>query len=112
MRLAGVASPRILDITRWEDDDDISRAINEVMKQVDAIKPYVDTIVGARDEIFDKHASIFAAAILRLCQRAALVTSATPTDTKTCLEVPAETVLSGPLEFTVPRPRDRSEPCD
>jgi hypothetical protein len=38
MRLAGVASPRILDITRWEDDDDISRAINEVMKQVDAIR--------------------------------------------------------------------------
>ena len=51
MRLAGVVSPRILDITRWEDDDDISRAINEVMKQVDAIRLFemLDAIANNRN---------------------------------------------------------------
>jgi hypothetical protein len=46
------------------------------VKQVDAIKPYVDTIVGARDEIFDKHASIFAAAFYRWLGRNCSVSEA------------------------------------
>jgi len=40
-------------------------------------------------------AAIFAAAILRLRRRIALAGSEVPDEAATCLEVPAETVLSG-----------------
>jgi len=58
-------------------------------------------------------AFILAAGILRLHARAALPTPKRPDENgPNCLEVRSERVLSGPLEFTVPRHRERSEPCD
>jgi len=63
------------------------------------------------DERLHEVGRILAAGILRLRARAALPTPEEPDESRpNCLEVRSETVLSGPLEFTVPRHRERSEP--
>ena len=49
----------------------------------------------SRDHRLTELATIFAAAILRLRARAALVAEPESDSASTCLEVPAETVLSG-----------------
>lgn len=57
--------------------------------------PSDDHIALSRDDRLADLASIFAAAILRLRTRAALVSEPGPDAGSTCLEVPAETVPSG-----------------
>jgi len=54
-----------------------------------------DTDPTPQDRSSSELATIFAAAILRQRRRIALTGSEVPDESKTCLEVPANTVLSG-----------------
>ncbi|MBX3452851.1 MAG: hypothetical protein KF777_25160 [Planctomycetaceae bacterium] len=59
------------------------------------MRPCNDNDQAPEDQRRTELAAIFAAAILRLRQRIALAGSDVPNEAETCLEVPAETVLSG-----------------
>jgi len=58
------------------------------------MRPFDDHARLSPDARLTELASIFAAAILRLHARTALATESEPNAGSTCLEVPAETVLS------------------
>jgi hypothetical protein len=65
------------------------------------------------DEAIREIAAILAAGILRLRPRAALPSPEKPDNSApNCLDVRPETVLTVPHGFTVPRHRERSDPCD
>ena len=59
------------------------------------MRQFDDTDPSPDDQRRTELASIFAAAILRLRRRVALAGSDVPDKAETCLEAPAETVLSG-----------------
>jgi hypothetical protein len=59
------------------------------------MRPSNDVEPAPKDPRRTELACIFAAAILRLRQRVAFVDDDSRNGAKTCLEVPAETVLSG-----------------